>query len=94
MIRSYRSKRRKIQEELAFLNNRTTILNSVEPLTDLVLDTNNVLKSSSVPSSTLTKSNVLDSDENYTLDNQHYQEQTNKEKSNIFIENPIVNQCV
>jgi len=78
MIRSYRSKRRKIQEELAFLNDRTTILNSVKPLNELVSDTNNVLKSSSVPSTTLTKSNVLDSDENYTLDNQHYQEQQTK----------------
>jgi len=94
MIRSYRSKRRKIQEELAFLNDRTTILNSIKPLNELVLDTNNVVKSSFVLSSTLTKSNVLDSDENYTLDIQHYQEQTNKEKNNIFIKNPILNQCV
>ncbi|CAI6358346.1 unnamed protein product [Macrosiphum euphorbiae] len=87
MIRSYRSKRRKIQEELEFLNNnRPTILNSVKPLNEPVLDTNNVLKSSSVPSSNLTKSNVLDSGENYIFDT--------KQKNNIFIENPIVNQCV
>jgi len=92
MIRSYRSKRRKIQEELSFLNNRATILNSVKTLNESVLDTNNVQKSSSVPSSNLTKSNVLDSDENYTFDIQHYQE--HKQISNIFIENPIVNQCV
>jgi len=94
VIRIYRSKRRKIQEELAFLNNRATILNSVESevesLNESVLNANNVLKSSSIPSSTLTKSNVLD--ENYIFDIQNYPE--HKQKSNVFIENPTVNSCV
>jgi len=96
MIRSYRSKRRKIKEELAFLNNQATILNSVKSsdksLNKSVPVTNNVLQNSPVPYATLTNSNVLDSHENPSFEIQQYQK--HKQKRKTFIENPIVDQCV
>lgn len=94
MIQSYRSKRRKIQEELEFLNNRPTILQSSKTSNISVLDTNcEFIKNTSVPSSTLTKSNVLDSDKNCIQDFQEHQQKNNTLIENPR-ENPIVNQCV
>lgn len=90
MIRSYRSKRRKIREELEFLNSQT-VLSPIITSNELIRDTSDVpVKSSSVPSCTsLNLINVFDSDNSFDIPN-HKDYQQN----NVFIENPIVNQCV
>lgn len=90
MIRSYRSKRRKIQDELELLHNRSTILDSISPTNELVIK-DKIIQKLPIHSSTSTNLNI--SIPNSTPYHNFTNININNDQHNInLIENSIVHQ--
>lgn len=95
MIRSYRSKRRKIQEQLKFLSERTTVLNLVSSCNnanDLITVTDKTsIKNSPNILATSTDLDFSESIEYYSSNIQNVQ---TIQQNNIWVEDTIIKQFV